>query len=204
MSLISKLIDFGNTPISQLKNKFYFTDNVEEKVKAKSKEINRQVNTQQVINRYSQITTEIADEGEFGYSTRQDIDFTELEQWFRDPKVSQSLDRLIDDIFSEPLILESKDDSEISQLLLNYNEQIKKEIEGEVEDFLEDATRTSLAVGHYIGEIIPKWSESQEFTGKKVINYIHSLRLGLVEFALNQYERPEAIHSLVNFDDYYP
>lgn len=204
MSLISKLIDIGNTPLSQLKNKFYFTDNVQERVKAKSKEINRQADAQQVTNRYTQITTEIADHGEYGYSTRQDIDFTELEQWFKDPKVSQSLDRLIDDIFSEPLILESKDDSEMSQLLVNYNEQIKKEIEGEPEDFLEDATRTALAVGHYIGEIIPKWSESEEFTGKRVINYVHSIRLGLVEFALNQYERPEAIHSLVNFDEYYP
>ena len=204
MSLISKLIDIGKTPLSQLKNKFYFTDNIEEKVKAKSKEINRYVTTQHVTNRYSQLTTETADEGEYGYSTRQDIDFTELEQWFRDPKVSQSLDRLIDDIFSEPLILESKDDSEISQMLSGYNDQLKKEIEGEVEDFLEDATKTALAVGHYVGEIIPKWSESQEFAGKRVINYVHSIRLGLIEFALNQYERPEAIHSLVNFDSYYP
>jgi len=204
MSLISKLIDIANTPLSQLKNKFYFTDNVQEKVKAKSKEINGCVTTQHVTNRYSQLTTETADEGEYGYSTRQDIDFTEAEQCFNDPKVSQSLDRLIDDIFSEPLILESKDDSEISQTLLNYNEQLKKEIEGEVEDFLEDAVKTALFFGHYVGEIIPKWSESQEFTGKRVINYVHSIRLGLIEFALNQFERPEAVHSLVNFDSYYP
>ena len=54
MSLISKLIDIGKTPVSQLKNKFYFTDNIEEKVKAKSKEINRYVTTQHVTNRYSQ------------------------------------------------------------------------------------------------------------------------------------------------------
>ncbi len=204
MSLISKLIDIANTPLSQLKNKFYFTDNVQEKVKAKSKEINGCVTTQHVTNRHSQLTTETADEGEYGYSTRQDIDFTEAEQCFNDPKVSQSLDRLIDDIFSEPLILESKDDTEISQTLLNYNEQLKKEIEGEVEDFLEDAVKTALFFGHYVGEIIPKWSESQEFAGKRVINYVHSIRLGLIEFALNQFERPEAVHSLVNFDSYYP
>lgn len=153
---------------------------------------------------YQTRVTEIADPGRYGYATRsfhtQQQGMQELEDCYNHPKVRQCMNRVIDEIFGDELVLNSDSDQEEAQEIQAYNEHLKDEIEGDMEDMLEKAATISLFCGVYIGECIPKWStDNAQFAGKRVINFVNPIRNGLVEFITDDYDRPLYIHSLVNY-----
>ena len=75
-----------------------------------------------IDNRYlSTFITEVAEEGIFGYSTRDEIrqnkTDAEIEKWLRDPKVKSSYKILSSKVFADPLIVEAAGDSDQDRIL---------------------------------------------------------------------------------------
>ena len=99
--------------------KGFLLQDVSLKVKDAQKEIAKQPETSAVINRYYTEVTEVADEGIYGYATRDEVlqlrNFSEVERFLKDPKVKSSLDILVSGVFSSELQIISANDSKKAQ-----------------------------------------------------------------------------------------
>jgi hypothetical protein len=197
------------------KIKGFLNQDISFKVKEASKEINKQPDRSVVVNRYYTEVTETADQGIYGYSTRDEVlqlrNFAEVERFLKDPKVKSSLDTLISGVFASNLEIVSADDSRKAQKLQRYVNKLLSELSGNngYNTCLEDVLKESLIValggyGNFFGEIIPRKCQSGEFKDTWLINEIKSKRPGLLEFITDSYDNISAIHSLINFDEYYP
>lgn len=197
------------------KVKGFLLQDVSLKVKDAQKQIAKQPETSAVINRYYTEVTEVADQGIYGYSTRDEIlqlrNFSEVERFLKDPKVKSSLDILMSGVFSSELQILSANDSKKAQKLQRFVNKILADISGSngYNSCLEDVLKEALIVGfggygNFFGEIIPKKCISGEFADTWIINEIKSKRPGLLEFKTDEYDNIYAVHSLINFDEYYP
>lgn len=193
---------------------FLFQD-VSLKLKSTEKAIAKQPEQPVVINRYYTEVTETADQGIYGYSTRDEVlqlrNYSDIERFLKDPKVKSSLDILLSGVFSANLEIVPADDSKRAAKLQRYVADLLNNLTGinGYNSCLEDVLREALVValggfGNFFGEIIPKKCLTGEFKDTYLIDRIMSKRPGLLEYITDQFDNIEAIHSLIYFDEYYP
>ncbi len=179
-----------------------------EKLAESKREINRDPAKDVLTNRYNSTHySEAIDPGIYGYSTRSEgiktFGYPDVERCFRDPKVQSCLDVRVNSVFQSDIHIIPADDTSPEALEMKlFIDEIKKEIKGTVEDEFKEAAKIGLFFGFSIAEIVPKKSETKEFTGKLIIDKIQAKRPGLVEFITDSYDNVLAVHSLVNQELY--
>lgn len=184
---------------------------IEKRIKETNKRLSDNIRSgkAQIENRYYTDVTEVADEGIYGYSTRDEViqlssgGFADIERWQKDPKVKSAFNVLISKLFADPLQVVPKGDDPADILCQEYVQTLLDEMEGTLRGYLKDGVKTALSFQNYFGEVIPKFSENPDFEGKRVIKSIMSKRPGLLEFKTDQYDNVLAIHSLINQEEYY-
>lgn len=202
MGRLNNLLDFTRASISS----FFFT---EDKLDLTKEEIKKDPTRPIVVNRYSHtMFSESVDPGIYGYSTPSEglktFFYSDAERCYRDAKVQACLDMRVNAVFQSKLHIIAADDTTPAAIeLKQFIEEINSELTGSIEDKLKESAKIALWLGFSLAEVVPKWSESEQFKGKLIIDKIQFKRPGLFEFITDSYDDILAIHSLVNLEDFF-